>query len=50
MADDRSDLIQHARAELDRAEQGDDAARLASLDELHRLLESELEQAFPPGR
>lgn len=41
--DDR-DLVRATRAELERAETGDDETRLKTLDDLYRSLESELER------
>ncbi|MDQ3620523.1 MAG: hypothetical protein M3391_10450 [Actinomycetota bacterium] len=49
----RSDGVAGVAEELERAEQGDDEARLAALEGLSESIEAELEeidQASPPGR
>jgi hypothetical protein len=47
---ERSDIQARARAEIEDAEGGDDKVRLATLEGLSEWLETELEQATPPGR
>lgn len=42
--EDVRDLVDRARAELERAEAGDDAARLEILESLYRALEEELDR------
>jgi hypothetical protein len=44
------DVIERARRELERAQDADDASRLATLEELHEVLEEEVDKASPSGR
>jgi hypothetical protein len=44
------DVTERARRELERAQGSDDATRLKALEELHEVLEEEVDKASPSGR